>query len=270
MLCPSEPAAENGISVCVAAPSAAPAPVVVQDFNSGPDGGVKPENTGPNGTVASGNGSGCCTPVVPTTTAANSASVDADGGGDPKLKGLCVTQRGAELTADSYSSTDSGGTAVVAPRYCNDPYCQLKEDATSVVVAVVPTQADGVVRSWKCEVCCKQFAQKHHLQTHLLCHSGVKRFECQVCHKAFKQQAHLNTHLLIHEGRRPHRCPHCDHSFLQVRRPSVSAAVSVNGNYDHRVGAVDSCLISVMPVPKVWCTTPLEQLPRWNVFRLLC
>lgn len=219
MLCPSEPAAENGISVCVAAPSAASAAVVVRDFNGGPDGVVKPESSGPNGTVPNNNGSGCCTPVVPTSTATNTAPVDADGGGggDPKLKALCVTQRGAELTADSYSSTDSGGTAVVAaPRYCNDPYCQLKDDATSVVVAVVPSQADGGLRSWKCDVCCKQFAQKHHLQTHLLCHSGVKRFECQVCHKAFKQQAHLNTHLLIHEGRRPHRCPHCDHSFLQV------------------------------------------------------
>ncbi|KAL1435575.1 hypothetical protein MTO96_000232 [Rhipicephalus appendiculatus] len=189
-------------------PSAAPAAVVVRDFNGGPDGVVKPENAGPNGTTASGNGSGCCTPVVPTSTAANSASVDADGssGGDPKLKALCVTQRGAELTADSYSSTDSGGTAVVAPRYCNDPYCQLKEDASPVVVAVVPSQADG--RSWKCEVCCKLFAQKHHLQTHLLCHSGVKRFECQAgdrigaphCDHSFLQVTHLKRHLVTHGG----------------------------------------------------------------------
>lgn len=217
MLCPSEPATENGIPVCVAAPSAAPAAVAVQDFNGGPDGSVKPEGSGLNGTVAGGNGSGCCTPIGPSVgNATNSTPVDADGGGDAKLKALCVVQRSAELTADSYSSTDSGGTAVV-PRYCNDPYCQLKDDsaAAAVVVAVVPNHTDGG-KSWKCEVCCKQFAQKHHLQTHLLCHSGVKRFECQVCHKAFKQQAHLNTHLLIHEGRRPHRCPHCDHSFLQV------------------------------------------------------
>lgn len=217
MLCPSEPAAENGISVCVSAPSAAPtAAVVVQDFNGGADGSAKAEGSVPIVTCAGGGVNVCCTPVVSSVlsaaSAANVAAVDADG--DPKLKPIGVVQRGAELTGDSYSSTDSGGApATVATHYCNEPYCQLKEGA--VVVAVVPTQVDGA-KLWKCEVCCKQFAQKHHLQTHLLCHSGVKRFECQVCHKAFKQQAHLNTHLLIHEGRRPHRCPHCDHSFLQV------------------------------------------------------
>lgn len=104
--------------------------------------------------------------------------------------------------------------------YCDDPYCHLKDAALRVHHASgappldSSTPCDG--GSWKCDVCCKIFSQKHHLQTHLLCHSGLKRYECHVCHKAFKQQAHLNTHLLIHEGRRPHRCPQCDHAFLQV------------------------------------------------------
>lgn len=144
--------------------------------------------------------------------------VDTEPNGEPQLKTLDSTSppcavvvsvggMAANLSGDSsYHSSDSSG----APRYCDDPYCQLKGDGTQGLVGL----GDG--RAWKCDVCCKQFSQKHHLLTHLLCHSGLKRFECQVCHKAFKQQAHLNTHLLIHEGRRPHRCPHCEQSFLQV------------------------------------------------------
>lgn len=181
MLCSSEPAVENGISVC---PGIGGSPVAdTQDYSEG----VKRENGGSGGAEV------------------------ADG--DPKLKVLVAAPRGAELSGDSYPSGDSGGAV---SRYCDDPYCQLKGDTTPGVLATAPTVILVEGKSWKCDVCCKQFSQKHHLQTHLLCHSGLKRFECQVCHKAFKQQAHLNTHLLIHEGRRPHRCPHCEHSFLQV------------------------------------------------------
>ncbi|XP_064475059.1 zinc finger protein 436-like [Ornithodoros turicata] len=126
--------------------------------------------------------------------------------------------------AEPLQQTSDSAVYQPSTTYCDDPYCHLKDPAGRVQTAQdvsnppASSESDAAcdIRAWKCDVCCKQFSQKHHLQTHLLCHSGLKRYECHVCHKSFKQQAHLNTHLLIHEGRRPHRCPHCDHSFLQV------------------------------------------------------
>ncbi|KAG0410009.1 hypothetical protein HPB47_012874 [Ixodes persulcatus] len=205
MLCSAEATGESNISVCPTIVVGSPIVVVAGSGNDG---------TADNGQEFVGGGED---DDVKRETRGEGVVVGAEPNGEPQLKVLdptpppCVVVSvagggiAANLSGDSYHSSDSSG----APRYCDDPYCQLKGDGGAV-------QLVGDGRAWKCDVCCKQFSQKHHLQTHLLCHSGLKRFECQVCHKAFKQQAHLNTHLLIHEGRRPHRCPHCEHSFLQV------------------------------------------------------
>ena len=68
-------------------------------------------------------------------------------------------------------------------------------------------------KPYRCKVCGQSFNQSNHLAHHVLIHTGEKPFKCSACDKCFRQKTTLTTHMLIHTGVKPFKCFECEKCF---------------------------------------------------------
>ena len=68
-----------------------------------------------------------------------------------------------------------------------------------------------------CEICNKDFKEKHKLKRHMMIHTGEKPHTCSICGKSFSLEYNLNPHVRVHTGEKPFICqiPGCEKSFTQ-------------------------------------------------------
>ena len=70
------------------------------------------------------------------------------------------------------------------------------------------------VKSYKCDLCEKDFSSESKLKEHKVTHSGEKSFICQTCGRGFSRAYHLKVHARQHTGERPYKCDQCDRKFV--------------------------------------------------------
>merc|ERR1719295_1251955 len=63
---------------------------------------------------------------------------------------------------------------------------------------------------YQCDFCDKLFANKHHLQSHLVTHTGERAFTCKVCQKTFGRKSTLRAHMTTHTKVSNFMCTVCE------------------------------------------------------------
>ena len=68
----------------------------------------------------------------------------------------------------------------------------------------------GTPRAYPCHYCDKVFANRHHLMSHVVTHTGERNFSCRKCGKCFGRKSTLRAHMTTHTGTSNFMCPLCD------------------------------------------------------------
>ncbi|XP_035026134.1 zinc finger protein 846 [Hippoglossus stenolepis] len=141
---------------------------------------------------------------------------DVEGGRGPEAdrileSGLkCLSGFGDKTIHSSESQTDDSDDDWKEIR---KPQIDVNTVKTNVPVHDMGHNIDN--KLFSCSKCEKRFGQKHHLQTHMRCHTGEKPFTCSICGKRFSQKGNLKQHLTVHTREKPCSCTVCGERFSQ-------------------------------------------------------
>ena len=69
------------------------------------------------------------------------------------------------------------------------------------------------VKSFKCNMCSKEFKEARSLQRHIFTHTGEGANKCETCNKSFHHLSDLKRHQRIHTNERPFKCNICGKGF---------------------------------------------------------
>ena len=75
---------------------------------------------------------------------------------------------------------------------------------------LIQAQRIGDHTVYPCDFCDKVFANKYHLASHLVTHTGERSFECRYCQKSFGRRSTLRAHMTTHTKTSNFMCPLCE------------------------------------------------------------
>lgn len=75
------------------------------------------------------------------------------------------------------------------------------------------SSSDLQTKSYKCNLCSRQFSTPDNLKYHMAKHTGNRPFACPACGKSFIRKRELDRHVVTHTGLKPFKCTKCMKSF---------------------------------------------------------
>lgn len=76
-------------------------------------------------------------------------------------------------------------------------------------------------RAFTCKLCCKNFGRKSTLRAHMTTHTKVSNFMCGVCEKACNDNNSLEEHMRMHTGEKPFVCTICQKAYARKSHLNV-------------------------------------------------
>ncbi|AWP04709.1 putative myeloid zinc finger 1-like [Scophthalmus maximus] len=110
------------------------------------------------------------------------------------------------------------------------PQTDLNTVKSKVPVNDMDSNSDN--KLFSCSKCGKRFGQKHHLQTHMRCHTGEKPFTCSLCGKRFSVKGNLKQHMVVHTRERSCSCTICGELFSHKGNLTQHMTVHTRENLD--------------------------------------
>lgn len=101
----------------------------------------------------------------------------------------------------SVSSVDTWSSSMMEGK----PYSY----GSDLVIRRVSRSSNGEAM-YQCDFCDKLFANKYHLQSHLVTHTGERAFNCRICKKTFGRKSTLRAHMTTHTKKSNFMCPVCE------------------------------------------------------------
>ena len=77
------------------------------------------------------------------------------------------------------------------------------------------TKTRGTKRSFKYDVCAREFDRSDYLQRHAMIHTGERPHQCDKCKQSFARKYTLSMHKLTHTGERSFHCDICGLAFTR-------------------------------------------------------
>jgi len=101
----------------------------------------------------------------------------------------------------SISSVDTWSSSMIEGK----PYTY----GSDVVIRRISRSSNGE-SVYQCDFCDKLFANKYHLQSHLVTHTGERAFTCRICKKTFGRKSTLRAHMTTHTKVSNFMCTVCE------------------------------------------------------------
>jgi len=101
----------------------------------------------------------------------------------------------------SISSVDTWSSSMIEGK----PYTY----GSDVVIRRISRSSNGE-SVYQCDFCDKLFANKYHLQSHLVTHTGERAFTCKICKKTFGRKSTLRAHMTTHTKVSNFMCTVCE------------------------------------------------------------
>ena len=101
----------------------------------------------------------------------------------------------------SISSVDTWSSSMIEGK----PYTY----GSDLVIRRISRSSNGE-SVYQCDFCDKLFANKYHLQSHLVTHTGERAFTCKLCTKTFGRKSTLRAHMTTHTKVSNFMCTVCE------------------------------------------------------------
>lgn len=117
----------------------------------------------------------------------------------PIVEGDGISDLSSECA--SISSVDTWSSSMIEGK----PYTY----GSDVVIRRISRSSNGE-SVYQCDFCDKLFANKYHLQSHLVTHTGERAFTCKICKKTFGRKSTLRAHMTTHTKVSNFMCTVCE------------------------------------------------------------